>query len=401
MKAASIPLGQYVGDKIFYGIKTGFNEAFIIDQRTRDRLIAEDPKSEEIIKPFAVGEDVKRYRIDYKKRYLILTRIGVPIDRYPAIFAHLKQYQEQLEKRWDKGHHWWELRACDYYEEFEKPKIMWPVIAISNKFALIEPGNYSNDKTFFTPTNDLYLLAMLNSSTTFLYLSSQLSFLRGGFLEYRAQTLVHTPIRSITFSTPAEERTSLTNEGVGLYKVNKHEELLSYVEACLAHQPEQSDVIHDMLVYLSQQMIDLNGQRAQALENFLLALESVLPDSDMQRLGRLWTPPNVAQTAQTGDQEAEKRSAEAQEKLGTLATRQLDLRDDIGFLNEEQWRWLLKRRLARPDLVELTKVFRLRQPAISALDNHIAMTDRLIDQVVYRLYGLSKEEIATVEMRAR
>ncbi len=81
MKAVSVPLGQLVEDKIFYGIKTGFNEAFVIDSRTRDKLIAEDPKSAEIIKPFVVGEDVKRYRLDYKKRYIILTKIGTPIER--------------------------------------------------------------------------------------------------------------------------------------------------------------------------------------------------------------------------------------------------------------------------------------------------------------------------------
>src|SRR5205807_2409029 len=203
------PLGQLVEDKIFYGIKTGFNEAFVIDSRTRDKLIADDPKSAEIIKPFVVGEDVKRYRLDYKKRYMILTKIGTSIERYPAVFAHLQAYQSQLEKRWDKGNHWWELRPCDYYQAFEKPKLMWPVISASNNFAFTDEAYYSNDKTFFIPTNDLYLLAVLNSSTAFLFFHSKLTALRGGFLEYRAQTLVHMPIRRITYSTDGEKRTAL------------------------------------------------------------------------------------------------------------------------------------------------------------------------------------------------
>ena len=419
MKAASVPLGQYVHGKIYRGILTGFNEAFIIDQRTRDRLIADAPKSEEIIKPFVVGEDVKCYRLEYNNRYLIFTKRGIDISRYKAIYQYLLQFKTQLQPRpanWDDEiqgewpgrkpgpYQWYEIQdTIAYSEEFEKAKIIFPDIAKRCQFAYDVNGYFSGNTTYFMSVGDdqKFMVSLLNSSLIDFFYRTISAFIRGDYLRFFTQYVTQIPIPRIAFTTPTDERTSLINERIGLYKANKHEELLSYVEACLAHQPEQSDVIHDLLVYLSQQMIDLNGQRAQALENFLLALESVLPDSDMQRLGRLWTPPNVAQTAQTGDQEAEKRSAEAQEKLGTLATRQLDLRDDIGFLNEEQWRWLLKRRLARPDLVELTKVFRLRQPAISALDNHIAMTDRLIDQVVYRLYGLSKEEIATVEMRAR
>jgi len=394
MKALSIPLGEFVGDKILYGIKTGFNEAFVIDRRTRDKLIAADPRSAEIIKPFVVGEDVRRYMVDYAERYVILSKIGTPIERYPAVFAHLQQYQPQLEARWDKGNHWWELRACDYYEEFEKPKIMWPVIAISNRFAPVEAGFYSNDKTFFIPTHDLYLLAMLNSSTTFLFLRSSLSLLRGGFFEYRAQTLIHTPIRHITSTTPEEERAALTGSAIDLYRSGKREELLRLVEARLAAQPEQGDVVRDLLSYLAEQMIDLNRRRQQAVEDFMLGLESILSHAELQKISRLWTPSNIAQT---GERDADKKLTEAQEMLGALAIRVLELRDDIGALNEEQWKWLLKQRLRGPDLADLVKAYRKFQPPVAALDSEIAATDHLIDQIVYRLYGLTAEEIAVVE----
>jgi hypothetical protein len=394
MRAVSVPLGEYIADKIFYGIKTGFNEAFVIDRKTRDALIAKDPKSAEIIKPFVVGEDVKRYRLDYKERYIILSKIGTPIEQYPAVFAHLEQYQEQLEKRWDKGNHWWELRPCDYYNEFEKPKLMWPVISASNNFAFTRQVCYSNDKTFFIPTNDLCLLALLNSSTMFLFLRSELSLLRGGFLEYRAQTLVHAPIRRIAFTTPVDQRIALASEGVELYKSNDRQALPGFVEACLSRQPEQSDVVHDLLVYLAEQMMNLNRQRQQALEDFMLGLESVLSDTELQKIGRLWTPPNIQQA---GDEDAAKRFADAEEKLGSLASQQLDLRDDIGLVNEEQWKWLLKRRLGKPDLVELTRVYRKFQPPIATLDKRIAITDHVIDEIVYRLYGLTVEEIDIVE----
>ena len=156
--------------------------------------------------------------------------------------------------------------------------------------------------------------------------------------------------------------------------------------------------MHDLLVYLAEQMMNLNRQRQQASEDFMLGLESVLSDTELQKIGRLWTPPNIQQA---GDGDAAKRFADAEEKLGSLASQQLDLRDDIGLVNEEQWKWLLKRRLSKPDLVELTRVYRKFQPPIATLDKRIAGTDHVIDEIVYRLYGLTPEEIDIVEGRQR
>jgi len=124
MNEAGTPLGEYVDNKIYYGVKTGFNKAFIIDKNTRESLINTDPASAEIIKPFVMGDDVRKYQINYRERYLILTKTGVEIERYPKIFEHLQKFQPHLEKRLDKGKHWWELRACTYYSQFERPKII-------------------------------------------------------------------------------------------------------------------------------------------------------------------------------------------------------------------------------------------------------------------------------------
>lgn len=396
MKAISVPLGQLVSNNIFYGIKTGFNEAFVIDRQTRDELIAQDSKSAEIIKPFVVGKDVKRYRVDSRNQYIILTKIGTLIEQYPAVLAHLQKYQTQLEARWDKGNHWWELRTCDYYEAFEQPKIIWPVISASNNFAFDKSGSYSNDKTFFIPTDNLYLLAILNSSTAFLFFRSILSTLRGNFFEYRAQTLVQTPIRRINFTTPVKERALLTEQGVTLYQKNDEREILALIESCLVHQPEQGDVVHDLLVYLAEQMSELNRQRQEKFANFILDLQSVLTDSDLQKMNRLWTPP--ATKAVVEDKATITKHAEAEKILGRLVTQQLDLQEDIGRLYEEQWKWLLKHKLGnRSKLIENVRAYRAHQPAIAALDQSISRTDRLINEVVYRLYGLTPEEVGVVE----
>jgi hypothetical protein len=219
LTARSVALERYMGNsKIRRGILTGFNEAFIIDQATRSKLIAADPKSAQIIKPFLMGEDVRRYTLNFQNRYLIWTYIGVSIKEYPAVYQHLQSHQSRLESRWDKGNHWWELRHCDYYAEFEKPKIIYPVIAISNRFSFDTEGYYSNDKTFFIPTDSLYLLSILNSSTMYLFFRSELSKLRGGFLEYRAQTLVNTPIRRIAFTTPPAQRAAALVEAQQHYQ---------------------------------------------------------------------------------------------------------------------------------------------------------------------------------------
>jgi type I restriction-modification system DNA methylase subunit len=393
MKIESVPLGNYVENKIFYGIKTGFNRAFVINRRIRDQLIAADPKSAEIIKPIIEGEDVRRYRVNYKYYYIILSKIDVPIERYPAVFAHLQQYQSQLEKRSDRGKHWWELRACDYYDAFEQPKIMWPIIASFNRFTPVDPGYYSNDKTFFIPTNDLYLLAILNSSIMFLYLRTKLTERRGDFWEYQKDKLVQVPIRCIHFTTSDSERADLTNDGLALYQSHHYEDFLIFVQTCLQHVPEQGDVIHDILVSLVKQILAANKQRQIALEEFTLGLESVLFNLDVKKLDRLWTPPPKT------DNDAERRLSEGQEKLGTLVHQQLNLQEHIGLLNEEQWKWLIKRRLVKPDLVDLVKIYRKYQPPIAQLDQQITTIDDLINQIVYRLYGLTSEEIALVEER--
>ncbi|GAC1686291.1 MAG: hypothetical protein PVS3B3_07630 [Ktedonobacteraceae bacterium] len=395
-RALGTPLGEYVNDEIFYGIKTGFNEAFVIDKYTRDKLINEDIESANIIKPFVVGRDVKKYRVDDQQRYIILTKIGTPIKEYPAIFAHLQKYQAQLEIRSDKGPNWWELRACDYYDAFEHPKIIFPDIAIGCQFALDRDGMYSTNTTYILPIDESqeYLVPLLNSSLVEFFFKTISALLRGGYLRFFTQYVTQIPIRRIMFTTLSDERRALTEKGIALYKIKRHRELLDLVTACLANEPEQSDVVHDLLIYLAEQMLDFNKQRQEVVGNFLIALEVEISPMDLQRIGRLWTPPTVKSV---DEEELDKKQLEVREVLGSLATQVLELREDIGLLNEEQWKWLLKRRLVKPDLVSLVKIYRKFQPSIAELDLHIRVTNKLIDRIVYRLYKLTPEEIAVVE----
>jgi hypothetical protein len=208
IKKSCVDLKTHIGSKPLRGLITGFNQAFIIDKTIRDRLIALDPRSAEIIKPLIVGKDIRRYDIQFKDRYLIRSHIGVPIETFPAIFEHLKQFQPQLQKRWDKGNYWWELRACDYYDKFEKPKIIYPDISTTCRFTLDREGYFSSNTTYFIPGDDMYLLGILNSKVGQFYFSEVCAGLEGSgstYLRFFGQYLEKFPVRSISFSDPADK----------------------------------------------------------------------------------------------------------------------------------------------------------------------------------------------------
>lgn len=208
LRQGTIPLKDYTPSPIRRGVLTGFNDAFVIFKEERAQLIKEDPRSAELIKPFAVGDDVRHYHIRDKERFLILTPIGVDIQQFPAIFRHLSKYETQLQKRWDKGNHWWELRACDYYQEFERPKIVYPEMAKEPRFTLDRANFYTNNKAFIIPGSDMYLLGLLNSSLIWYFLKRTCSVLgdpdSGGRLELRSIYVETIPIKPISPDNPAE-----------------------------------------------------------------------------------------------------------------------------------------------------------------------------------------------------
>lgn len=244
MRNGATTLGAYIGNKIYYGIKTGLNEAFVIDRETRDRLITEDSKNAEFIKPFAIGDYVRKYRIEGKEKFIILIPRGWTKkqissiseddvwfwfqENYASLADHLRPFQEKAVKRCDKGDYWWELRACDYYDAFTKPKIMYPVIGKELRFTLDSLGYYSNDKTFIIPVEDFYLLGLLNSSICWSYLKRLCSVLgdadKGGRLELRAVHVKQLPIRTINFDDPAEKKL--------------HDDLVTLVKSMLKHHKD-------------------------------------------------------------------------------------------------------------------------------------------------------------------
>ncbi len=216
-KLQGMPLKEYVKGKIYRGVLTGLNEAFVIDAKTREKLIASDAKSEELIKPFLLGRDIKRYQAISNERYLIFTRRGVEIKKYPAIKRYLHQFKKQLmpkPKNWEEewqgrkpgNYQWYEIQdTIAYYQKFEKPKIIIPTIVQKASYAFDKSGFYSNDKTSIIASDDLYLLGLLNSQVLDFVLHSIASTKRGGYFEYKPMYVQKLPIRPIDFDNPTDK----------------------------------------------------------------------------------------------------------------------------------------------------------------------------------------------------
>ncbi len=170
MEAVGTPLKEW-DISINYGIKTGYNTAFIIDNPTKDMLITQDANSAEIIKPILRGRDIKRYEANWAGLWLIDSHNGydnippIDIEDYPAIKSYLDKFYTRLEKRQDKGVTPYNLRNCAYHEVFKKEKLFWMHLSPSGRFTYSDSETiFCNQKAFVVTGNSLkYLCAILNS----------------------------------------------------------------------------------------------------------------------------------------------------------------------------------------------------------------------------------------------
>jgi hypothetical protein len=172
-----IPLSEYTKGCVYYGVKTGCNAVFMIDSACRDKLIKADARSTEVIKRVAQGRDIKRWTIARQEKWLIFTRRGIDIDRYPAIKKYLLQFRQQLEPRpsnwpltktWEGrkpgSYKWYEIQdEVAYFKEFDKPKIIYQVFQVKPCFAFDNDRTMVNNSAYIMPLEDFYLLGVLNS----------------------------------------------------------------------------------------------------------------------------------------------------------------------------------------------------------------------------------------------
>jgi len=316
--------------KIYRGVLTGFNEAFIIDEKKRQEILArcktqeERKRTEKIIKPVLRGRDIKRYYYEWAGLYVILVPAGWTnahkgdIDPetffrglYPAIYEHLREIGDSsrpnpnarkkgLYHRDDMGDYWWELRHCDYYHEFEKEKIVWQEMTNKSTFSLVKGGIYFLQTAYMLTTNNKYLLSILNSKLVNFYLEIIASTLGSKAKRWIKQYVEQLPIPKI---------------------------------------PEEKQ---KPLIELVDKMIEYNHKK-HLLELFI---KNKLKSGSLEMI-------QVIKLFQT----------------------HREWEDNASLILQKQIAENLKNKYA----------------------NEIKNTDKLIDQIVYHLYGLKKEEIKIIE----
>ena len=243
---------------INYGIKTGYNKAFIIDDATRQTLIDEDPNSAEIIKPVLRGRDIKRYKAKWAGMWLIDTHNGyndvpaINIDDYPRIKTHLDKFYPHLKKRQDQGKTLYNLRSCAYYEEFAKEKLFWMDLTDKGRFAYAKEEMYCNNTVFMLTGISLkYLCAFLNSNMAFWFMHNTASTSGMGLTRWIVFTVETIPIPKI----------STTEQQPFIQLVDK---ILSTKEANPSADTSKQEAEIDKLVY---GLYDLTETEIKLLEN--------------------------------------------------------------------------------------------------------------------------------------
>ena len=156
--------------QINFGIKTGLDEAFVVDEDTCVQLIEEDRESRKILRPLFRGKDIGRYVPNKNVVWLVCAHNGYgsvePIDvgKYCAIKRFMSAYLVKLKKRTDQGCTPYNLRDCAYWKSFSKPKVMWKRIGSILRFCYSDQEVYGKDTTcMMTGERIKYLTAFLNS----------------------------------------------------------------------------------------------------------------------------------------------------------------------------------------------------------------------------------------------
>ena len=246
-----VPLKDFAGVKPFYGIKTGLNEAFLIDNETRNRLIKTDPKSAEIIKPYLRGQDIKRWHSEWQKLWMVFVRWDCPIEKYPSILSWLEKHRKGLENRPEvkQGRFpWYALSryGADYWQLFEQSKMIYQEINTFPAYAVDFDGYFTNNKVFIFSKADLYICSCLNSPLGWWMAHRLFPKMIGDAVTPRSDLIVDFPI------APPTEEIRAEVEPI----VNR------LIEITKANQEAYRDVLDWLLV---EQGIEKSGQK---LEDF-------------------------------------------------------------------------------------------------------------------------------------
>jgi len=361
--------------KAVYGILTGSDSIMVIDKLVGPVI------ENEITIPIVWPKHIDRWtlydttlRVIYPYRKVegksLLIEESELKKNYPKCYEYLLSNKSRLLERMDSrknmdetANKWFGLMRFSSFNVIESPKILTPGVSKNNKFC-IDMGNNAfigKGVSGIIPTNiNIYYLS---------------SILNSGYYTYSSTFLKEIPIRRISFTTPADRRAALVDEAKALYTqyLNTPAEpapLLDFVGERLGAEPEESDVVHDLLAHLAERMIEMNKEKNAEIKAFLGFLEGETGAAvdDM-----------VNKTAVR-----EYYNHEFRKLIDILGKNRKKLRDGYDPKNPTNYRHLQEWYEDSTDKL---------QPHMGRIE----ATDRLIDQIVYRLYGLSDEEIKIVE----
>jgi hypothetical protein len=196
-----------------YGIKTGLNEAFVIDSATKEKICAQDPLSAKLLKPFLEGKDIRRWRAEPRGLWGIMLTKGWTKGRYgpgdeeeqwkrlsaefPGIAGWLSQFSSKAVRRTDKGDYWWELRSCDYLALYDEPKVIFAHFQSEPLFFFDDENFYTNNRGYIWRAG-YFEVALLNSKVVWFFLTGVTSSIQGGFFEATTQNTTRIPIPATT-----------------------------------------------------------------------------------------------------------------------------------------------------------------------------------------------------------
>ena len=399
MREVGVPLANYT-DGIYYGIKTGYNKAFFIDEATRSRLISEDPKSEQLIKPLLVGDDVRHYYAKPSGQYIIVIPSSSDFDgpsakklekvvgitphpwkdaesedeaveifsrTYPAIYRHTLEHKVKLRKRQDQGKWWWELRSCTYYHLFERPKIIYPDIAKEPRFYLDEEGYYLSNTAYFFAVGSAPLLGILNSRL-FFWAAQQLLSSLGQAREDGRLRFFKAHLDNLYVPKPNGKHSEYTAKVAADVKSAYTDGQYSEVLKIMTKEPLQarSDIMLDTIGYLAEKLLALNKQRLRIEDEWVDWVRHEY--SAEKKLGKNWLLNDWVSDGLSGGVEAIlERFKSKRVRLTPVTLRALE-------------------QTTRSTLDKLRPVY-----------YQIINTDNLVNRIVYALYGLTEDEISIVE----
>ena len=196
------PLSEFQAE-IYYGIKTGCTEAFLLPDTVRDELLGASSKNSEIIFPVLRGRDIDRYAHKPASSSILVTKNGIDIVKdYPDVAKYLEQKNAELggkiQARSDQGNHWMNLRDCKYYSSLESEKIVWSEMSANGRFCRASNSTYIIDTAYMLVTPHIeYLLAILNSSLVLAFISQSASKLGASGLRWKRHIIEQIPIPAI------------------------------------------------------------------------------------------------------------------------------------------------------------------------------------------------------------